>query len=163
MAASPDAPRPGLLEVGRVARSHGLRGEVLVELTSDRPERTEPGAVLVTDDGELTVVEARPHQRRWLVRFAGVDRREDADALRGSVLWGEPIEDEETVWVHDLIGATVLDRGGVRRGVVVAVVANPASDLLELDSGALVPSTFLEGPPVDGVVRVDTPEGLFDL
>ena len=163
MAATPEAPRAGLLEVGRIARSHGLRGEVLVDLLSDRPERSAPGAVHMTVSGDLTVVEARPHQQRWIFRFVGCDRREDADALRGTVLWGEPIEDEGTLWVHHLIGCSVVDADGVRRGTVVSVLANPAADLLELDSGALVPTTFVQGPPVDGVVEVDTPDGLFDL
>jgi 16S rRNA processing protein RimM len=58
--------------------------------------------------------------------------------------------------------------GDVDRGVVVAVRANPASDLLELDSGALVPVTFVLGPPseaADGTrnLSVDVPAGLFDL
>lgn len=163
MAATPEAPRAGLLEVGRVARSHGLRGEVLVDLLSDRPERSTPGAVHVTSSGELIVAGARRHQKRWIIQFVGCERREDADALRGTVLWGEPIEDEDALWVHDLIGCTVVDVGGVQRGTVVSVLANPAADLLELDSGALVPTTFVEGPPVDGVVLVDTPDGLFEL
>ena len=163
MAATPEPPRPGLLQVGTVARSHGLRGEVLVDLVSDRPERVAPAAVHSTASGELVVAEARPHQQRWLVRYEGVARREDADALRGTVLWGEPIDDDETLWVHDLIGATVVDAEGTPRGEVVAVLANPAADLLELDSGSLVPVTFVVGEPADGVVRVEVPDGLFDL
>jgi 16S rRNA processing protein RimM len=44
----------------------------------------------------------------------------------------------------------------------VAVVANPAADLLELDTGALVPSNFVTSIEGDSVL-VDTPDGLFDL
>ena len=47
--------------------------------------------------------------------------------------------------MHELVGARVVDAGGVDRGLVVTVVANPASDLLELDSGALVPLRFVVG------------------
>ncbi len=163
MEANSDAPRDGLLEVGRVARAHGLQGEVVVDLISDRPERSEPGAVHLTADGELTVVAARRHQQRWIFRFAGCGSREDADALRGTVLWGEPIDDEATLWVHELVGCTVVDGEGINRGAVVAVLANPAADLLELESGALVPMNFVVGAPVDDVVRVDVPAGLFEL
>lgn len=157
------APGEGLLRVGRVARGHGLRGEVLVELTSDRPERSVVGATFVTDSGDLVVAEARPHQLRWLMRFEGVTDRPAADDLRGIVLWAEPIEDEGTLWVHDLIGCAVRDQRGVARGTVVSVLDNPAADIMELDSGALVPVNFIVAGPENTEVVVDVPDGLFDL
>jgi 16S rRNA processing protein RimM len=64
--------------------------------------------------------------------------------------------------VHDLVGAEVLEPDGTRRGRVTAVVANPAADLLELDTGALVPLTFVVEHG-GGRVVVDPPVGLFDL
>jgi 16S rRNA processing protein RimM len=157
------APGEGLLRVGRVARSHGLRGEVLVELTSDRRERSAVGAAFVTDDRDLVVAEARSHQKRWLMRFEGVTDRPGADELRGTVLWAEPIEDEGTLWVHDLIGCAVRDQSGVVRGNVLSVLDNPAADIMELDSGALVPVNFIVSGPEHSEVLVDVPDGLFDL
>ena len=56
----------------------------------------------------------------------------------------------------------VVDQTGVDRGACVSVIDNPANDLLELDTGHLVPVTFVESV-VDGVITVDTPDGLFDL
>lgn len=152
----------GLLEVGRVGRAHGLNGEVAVTLTSNRLERVEPGAVLQTERGDLTVVAARPHRERWLVTFDGVGDRDAAERLSGLVLWGEPLDDEDALWVHELIGCRVRDQAGVDRGVVTEVVANPAADLLQLDDGSLVPLTFVVSLDA-GVVDVDVPEGLFDL
>ena len=164
-----DAPDPGatgaprLLEVGRITKAHGLRGEVVVKLTSDRAERVAPGAQFSTDRGTLTVRSSRPHQDRWVVLFDGVEGREAAEALRGLVLHGEPIDDPEELWVHELIGCTVRTVDGVDRGVVESVMDNPAADLLVLDTGALVPVVFVVGTPHDGVIRVDTPDGLFEL
>lgn len=146
-----------------MARAHGLRGEVIVDLGSDRAERTAPGATFATDRGDLVLVEAHPHQGRWRVSFEGSSTREDAEALHGLVLWAEPLEDDETLWVHELIGCRVVDQYGSGRGEVVAVVQNPASDLLELDTGSLVPAAFVVGGPESGVVRVDVPEGLFEI
>jgi 16S rRNA processing protein RimM len=151
-----------LLEVGRVAKPHGLRGEVVVRLTTDRVERLAPGSVLHSDGGDLVVVASRPHQDRWIVVFDGVDGREAADRLRGVTLRAEPLEDPDEVWVHDLVGSTVVTVGGDEVGTCVSVVANPASDLLELDSGALVPLAFLVGA-APGRVTIDPPDGLFDL
>ena len=151
----------GLLEVGRVTKPHGLRGEVIVELVTDRVERVAPGTLLHADAGPLTIERSSSHQGRWIVQFAGVTTREGAEALRGTVLLAHPIDDPDALWVHDLIGSAVLDVDGTERGRVVSVVANPASDLLELDDGTLVPVRFVTGRAA-GVVHVDPPAGLFD-
>jgi len=149
-----------VLEVGRITKPHGIRGEVIVELVTDRTERLAPGTTLETSRGPLVVTASSPHQTRWIVRFAGVDDREGAEALRGTVLSAEPLDDPDALWVHELIGATVVDGSGAEHGRVVSVVANPASDLLELDGGDLVPLRFV----VDhrpGRITVDVPDGLW--
>ena len=73
---------PARLEVGRIGRAHGLRGEVAVTLSTDRAERVAVGSRLHVDERVLTVVAARPHQGRWLVRFEEVGDRTAAEALR---------------------------------------------------------------------------------
>jgi 16S rRNA processing protein RimM len=150
-----------VLEVGRVVKPHGIRGEVVVDLVTDRHERLDAGSVLDADGTALEVESARPHQRRWIVRFAGVVDREGADRLRGAVLRAEPIDDPGALWVHELIGARVRDLGGRDLGLVTAVEANPASDLLVLESGALVPLTFLVSR-IGADLVVDLPDGLLD-
>ena len=97
-----------------------------------------------------------------MVQFEGVLDRTGAERLAGRSLTAEPIDDPEALWVHELVGSRVVDAGsGLERGRVVAVVANPAHELLELDSGHLVPIVFVQSC-LDGVTLVDTPEGLFD-
>lgn len=133
-----------------------------MRLTTDRTERLDVGSVLQTVGGPLTVMASRPHQRDWIVSFDGVPDRNAAENLRGTVLKAEPLEDPDALWVHELVGARVVTADGVERGTVATVEANPASDLLVLDSGALVPVHFVVSSG-DGVVTVDVPEGLFDL
>lgn len=150
-----------LLEIGRVGKPHGLRGEVVVSITSDRPERTAPGAVWILDGGPVTVEAIQPYQHRWLVRIAGVDSREAADAINGQVVRAEPIDDPDALWVHELVGATVVTPDGRAWGTVAAVLANPADDLLELDDGTLVPVGFVtDGSGLPTRVVVDPPTGL---
>jgi len=70
------------------------------------------------------------------------------------------------VWVHQVIGARVVDADGGDRGRCVGVIANPADDLLELESGALVPGRFVTSVVAadDGfVVTVAPPAGLFEV
>ncbi|MHB8328740.1 MAG: ribosome maturation factor RimM [Acidimicrobiales bacterium] len=145
-----------------MVKPHGLRGETVVYLITNRAERAEPGAVFSTDVGELLVEQARPFQGRWLVVFQGVHTREASDALRGVVLRAPALEDPGALWVHELVGADVVRAGdGAKLGRVAAVVANPASDLLELEGGGLVPLRFVidHGP---GRVVVDVPAGLLE-
>lgn len=151
--------RPALLEVGRVARAHGLTGEVLVELWGEG-SRLAPGSALATHHGELVVETARPHQRAHLVRFVGVADRSGAEALRGLILLAPPLERPGTLWVHELIGALVVSPDGRQLGVVEAVEKNPASDLLVLAGGALVPLHFVVSFEPGRPVVVDVPEGL---
>jgi 16S rRNA processing protein RimM len=152
-----------LLEVGRIAKAHGLRGEVAVLLTTDRLERLEPGSRLHTRTGVLEVAASRPHQGGHLVTFVGIADRTAAEGLRGLVLHAEPLDDADELWVHDLVGRTVVEVDGTVRGTVTALEVNPASDLLVLDSGALVPLRFVVDEDDPHRLVVDTPEGLFDL
>jgi 16S rRNA processing protein RimM len=154
-----------LREVGRIGRAHGVQGELYVTLITDRVERLAPGARLLAGTQWLTVTESRTQQQRWLVRFVGVDDRTAAEKLTNAVLHAEPIDvdgDDDALWVHELIGSRVVDQQGVDRGTCVAVIDNPAHDILELDSGALIPVIFVVSCR-DGVATIDVPEGLFDL
>jgi 16S rRNA processing protein RimM len=150
-----------LLEVGRVVRPHGLRGDVVVDLVTDRTDRVAPGTVLQSERGPLTVLSSQPHQHRFIVAFDGVFDREGAQALVGSILQAEAVDDPDAMWVHELIGSVVRETDGTERGRVVSVQANPAHDQLVLDSGAMVPSVFVVSC-VDGVTLIDPPEGLFE-
>ena len=155
------------LEVGRIIKAHGLRGQVIVDLWTDRDERLNPGTVLATDRGPLTVISsarhaAAAHQSRFIVTFDGVSERDDAERWRGVVLRAKAIEDEDVIWIHELFNAEVVDVKGVVRGKVVDVESNPASDILVLDTGALVPLVFVVGVEANVRIDIDAPEGLFE-
>lgn len=142
-----------------MVKAHGLRGEVVVKLLTDRRERVAPGSVLHSRRGLLEVVASRPHQGGFLVSFAGVLGREAAEDLNGTVLSAPPLDDPDTLWVHELIDAEVVGVDGTAYGSVVAVEANPASDLLVLDGGGLVPLRFVTDRSAGRLV-IDPPEGL---
>lgn len=151
-----------LLEVGTVAKAHGTAGEVVVRLITNQTERLDRGSSLMSDLGELVVSKSRPHHDKWLVQFHGVENRTQAEELRGLTLRAEPLDIPDALWVHELIGSVVKEVSGVERGTVKTVVANPASDLLELDTGHLVPLTFVI-EFTEGIILVDVPDGLFEL
>lgn len=164
-----------------MVKPHGLHGEVVVELVTDREERLATGSRLVAtpasaaaqragSQGELVVTRTRKQRdfterrrARYIVSFDEMTSVDAAEQWRGATLLAPPLDDPDTLWVDDLVGANVLlaeTREPV--GTCVALVANPASDLLELDTGALVPVVFVVEQG-DGVIVIDPPAGLFDL
>ncbi|HLI24957.1 MAG TPA: hypothetical protein VKU91_08365 [Acidimicrobiales bacterium] len=150
-----------------MVRPHGLGGAAVVELVTNRRERLQPGAVLRGPEGQtLRVESAQPlpgasSRHRYLVRFEGVGDRRDAEELRGLRLLAEPLEDADAWWVHQLIGARVTSATGDYLGTVVALEANPASDLLVLDGGGLIPLRFV-AERGEGWLRADVPNGLLE-
>lgn len=149
------------LDVGRIVKAHGLKGHVIVDLWTDRTERLDVGSQLETDRGTLTVESASAHQERYIVRFDRIVTRDDADQWRGVVLRATRLNEDE-LWIDQLFGARVVDQHGVDRGIVTDVEANPASDLLVLDSGSLVPLTFVVSVLAHERIEVDVPDGLFE-
>jgi 16S rRNA processing protein RimM len=137
-------------------------------LWTDVVDRLAPGSVLASVWGPLRVVTSRPlggQRDRYLVQFEGVIDRAGAERLRGVDLSAEPLDVPGTLWVHDLVGMSVRDVGsGAELGRVSAVEANPASDLLVLESGALIPIRFVVRlDAAADVVDVEIPEGLLEL
>ena len=153
-----------MLGVGVIVKPHGLSGDVIVKLTTNRDERVDPGVVLTAEDGrEFRVVRSSSHRGRFIVTFQGVSGIDEAEALRSTQLFAPPLEDPDELWVHELIGARVEDTSGTVLGTVDGVQANPASDLLVLDGGALIPLRFVVGSEPGVRVTVDIPDGLLDL
>ncbi len=156
---------PRLLEVGHIARAHGLDGSVVVSLVTNRVERLAPGSRLVArrDRASITleVVVARPFKDRYLVRFVGVEDRTGAEALHGMTLFAPAIEDPEALFVHELIGSEVVERSGLAHGRVTSVEANPASDLLVVEGRYYVPLRFVVDRE-DGRLIIEAPPGLFE-
>lgn len=143
-------------------RPHGLAGDVVVDLWTDRTERVGVGVILSSDAGELRVEASRAHQDRFLVRFEGVGDRSRAETLRGLELRAAALHVDGALWTHELVGARVLTVTGRDIGTVAALEPNPASDLLVLESGALVPLRFVTAFEPKVQVTVDIPEGLVD-
>jgi 16S rRNA processing protein RimM len=167
------------LVVGQIVRPHGIRGEVVINVTTDEPDaRYVVGSVLATDPtsaGPLVIEEIRSHQGRLVIAFEGVLDRTAAEALRGVRLCVDSAavaapEDPDEFHDFQLIGLTAVNPAGETLGEVADVDHSPAADLLVLrrpDGGtALVPFIKTMVPSVDldaGRLVLTPPEGLFDL
>ena len=168
------------LVVGRIARPHGVRGELVVEVRTDDPdERLAAGVVLATEPaavGPLEVTRARWHSGRLLLSFDGVTDRDQADQLRGVMLVVdsadlEDIGDPDEFRDHQLIGLAVIGPGGEHVGEVADVLHYGQDLLVVAGSGPregseiMVPFVAELVPVVDLEAKrlvIDPPPGLLD-
>lgn len=171
------------LVTGRVARSHGVHGELVVDVRTDDPEeRFAVGTVLHarrprerdTTDHEVTAV--RSHSGRLLVRLAGVDDRATADGLRGLLFVVDhselpPSADPDEFYDHELVGLRVELTDGTEVGTVLDVLHGAAGELLSVrpagrsEGEHLVPFVAAIVTSVDrttGTVVIDPPDGLLE-
>jgi 16S rRNA processing protein RimM len=133
---NPAPPPVERVAVGRITRAHGVSGEVAVLVLSQLPERFEPGSSLLLEDagdGTLTVVAARPHRQRLLVRFEGVEDRNAAERLAGRYLFvpsaSVPPPPEGEYWTHQLLGCQVVTERGASLGRIAEVMHTQANDV----------------------------------
>lgn len=156
------------LEIGGIARAHGIRGEVVIH-THD-PDSTILGEldVLWVGGVERKLLAARNTQRGWLVQLEGVVTRNDAEALRGQAVEVDraaiPREDGE-VLLDDMIGCRVVLPDGRAWGTIAGILLGP-QELLVIHDGEverllpLVDAFVTHIDVAGGVVTVDPPEGL---
>jgi 16S rRNA processing protein RimM len=120
--------------VGRIAKAHGVRGELSVVVLSEVSERFYPGAVVWLEDGRsLTVTASKPYRDRLLVTFQEVRDRNQAEALQTALLVvpesSSPPLPEGSWWDHQIEGCSVITDTGRELGKVVEVIHTAANDV----------------------------------
>ncbi len=177
---------PLLIEIGRVTRGHGIRGEIKIEGAPDFLEALATvKRIFVSPAGEdarsaeridsilgfaAPVVKCRLHQSAALVLIRGVATRNDSEALRGARIFAFeadlPELSDDEYYAHDLIGLQVVDEAGGAIGELVDVLATGANDVYVIQGPAgerLLPAIESVIKAIDleaGLIRVAVPEGL---
>jgi 16S rRNA processing protein RimM len=169
-----ERPEPVEVVVGVVGRAHGIRGEVVIDVRTDEPDRRfAVGQILRAEDTTRTfrVVSSRLHSGRWLLGFSELADRSAAEQARGIrlVIDVDPHErpaDPEEYFDRQLVGLTVLAAGGATVGRVTGVLHHAEQDLLEVqgdDTRHLIPFVRAIVPEVDlaaGTLRLADVPGL---
>ena len=125
------------MTVGRVGRPHGVDGSFFVEDASGAAERFARGAKLLAGgEPAEVVVSKRGSGGRFVIKLDRTVSRGTALAVRREEL---PPLDEDTYYTFQLVGLAVEEEGGRRLGTVSEVENRPANDVLELDTGLLLP------------------------
>lgn len=155
------------LEAGKIVRTHGVRGELVLECWADSPEFVAQAGRLYFDGGKADagVLASRVHKGRLLLRLKGVDTVEQADALRGKVLYlnrDDVALPQGQVFLQDLIGLRCVDAGtGREYGVLREVLPTGANDVYRIVDGEGKEYLF---PAVKHMVpRISVEEGVIEL
>jgi len=138
------------VQIGRVGRPHGLDGSFVVESASQDPRWFEPGAKLLVAGEVAEVVGSKTAGGRPVIRL---DRRPERGAALEVERSALPATEQDEFYVFELIGLEAVEESGRSLGKVVDVAPGVANDVLELDSGAMLP--FHE----DCIRDVDLAEG----
>jgi 16S rRNA processing protein RimM len=164
---------PDYLAVGRILRPWGVRGELKVEILTEDPARFERLETVYVglEFVPYRLERARLHRGAVLLKLAGCDDRNAAEALRGLLIQvamadALPLEEGE-YWIHQIIGLEVWTSAGDLLGTVQEVLETGANDvyIVRGRSGreVLIPalkSVVLDIDLVAGRMLVELPEGL---
>ena len=159
------------MPVARILKPHGLEGEVVVELCTDAPERlTEDGSVTLSAPGqvgEFKVESVRPTTgERALMKFRGVDDRDEAERLRGRLVQVDrqsiPPPPEGAYYDFQIVGLRVITTAGKQLGRVTEIIRTGANDIYATDD-VLIPAVDNVIVAIDlerGEMTVEEVEGL---
>ena len=165
------------LQVARIGKPHGIRGEVTAQVMTDTPEeRFTAGEELIVVDGPvktLTIANARWNKTILLLSFKEIADRNQAETLRGARLEIEvsdqPEDDSDEWYEHELLDLKVM-LDGEQVGTITALRTNPAQDLLVFENadGEEIYLPFVDEfvPEIDpeaGIVVITPPAGLLTL
>ena len=137
-----DPQNPDYLVIGQITKPHGVRGELRVEVTTERPERyLELEEVLIAKNERQTpqtveIDSVRFHQGKALVKFVGYNYRDQVEQFRKWLILvpteqAIPLEEGEFFY-YQLIGMEVVTDEGVSVGEVVEIIQTGANDVFVL-------------------------------
>lgn len=142
----PALKKPVLL--AQIGAAHGVKGEVRVKAFGGPEALGDYGSLWAEDGSKFKIVRMRPSKAVMVVKFKGVNSRNEAEALNGVELFVDrsalPDDtDEDEFYITDLIGCDVHDETGTHMGAVMNVADFGAGDLLEISP--LLPQGGLGG------------------
>lgn len=134
-AGPPTAGGPAFLVIGKVRRPHGVRGDVVVEIYTDSPEKLIPekAVFLGEQHDKLIIARRRSHNEGLLLGFEGVSTPEQAGRYRNQIVSIASSETQELpegqYYFHELIDLNVVDEDGNNLGKLTEVLETGANDV----------------------------------
>jgi len=162
---------PVFLAIGQLRRSHGVKGEIGMEVMTDFPERVHPNNTVFVGPKHLPqkIITVRWNNRLMLVSFEGFTDCDQVSILRNQIVYvrteNVPTLPEGEYYYHQLIGLKVVDESGQEIGKLEEILETGSNDVYRVQSGQgeeiLLPATEEVIRKVDlaqGIVIVRPPE-----
>jgi 16S rRNA processing protein RimM len=131
---------PDYLEIGRIIRPHGVRGEMVAEAGSDLLPGLASGTEIYVgpEHNKMVLDSIRPHRDRVLLKIRSIADRNQAEALRNQALYlsadqVDPLPDGE-YYYWQIVGLEVFEESGHRLGVVKNIIETGANDVYVIES-----------------------------
>jgi len=122
--------------IGKVGRPHGIDGAFFVEQPSDDKRWWQTGATFLAGGEQVAVVAHRTSSGRPVIKLdRPVERGTQLEVERDAL----PPTAEDEYYAFELIGLPVVEENGRALGSVQVVLPGVANDVLELDTGVLLP------------------------
>lgn len=138
-AAPPGSPTTGepvvYLAVGTLRRSHGIRGDMLLDINTDFPDRLKPGTFLYVGDKKqrIKITRRRPHNDGMLLGFEGISNAEQTARYRAETVYvlaeDRPPLPEGEYYHHQIIGMQVFAEDGAALGELTEIIETGANDV----------------------------------
>jgi 16S rRNA processing protein RimM len=170
---SPPVGEPEYLVVGFLRRPHGVKGEMLMDIYTDFPERLKTGITLYVGDQyrPMVIASRRHHASGMLVRFRGIKTPEEAGLYRNTWVYvpaaNRPALPEGEYYHHQLVGLNVIADDGRELGVVADIIETGANDVYvvrDVDGKEVllpaIPPVILDIELADRQMRVHLLDGL---
>ena len=132
---SPSEGEPEFIAVGRLRASHGVKGEISMQIYTDFPERLHPGGIVYIGEQHLPlqITSKRPKDKLLLLSFKGYEDIDHVNVLRNAMVYTKtenlPALPEGQYYHHQLIGLNVMDETGGLLGKLVEIIETGANDV----------------------------------
>ena len=181
IAGNPGSPTAGepvvYLAVGTLRRSHGIRGDLLVDVITDFPERLKPGTLVYLGDKKqpLKITRRKPHNDGLILGFEGVNTAEQTANYRTQMIYvkadDRPSLPDGEYYHHQVLGLKVIDEGDNLLGLISEIIVTGANDVYVVKTEGtpareiLIPAiqqVILDVNLADKIMRVHLLPGLVD-
>lgn len=163
------------LEIGKLVNTHGIKGELKLDLWCDDIDYVKQFETVYLDDKGiklLTPVAVRPQKNMAIIKFAEITSIERAEEYKNKIIYGnrdDAVIDDDANYIADLIGCRVVDIETEQEyGTVMDVLNHGASDILELaDNGTkkyvpVIPDIVKEIDTDSEIIKIKYMQGLFE-
>lgn len=156
------------IEAGRITNTHGVAGEVKIEVWLDSPRYFKTFRRIFIDGVEVELVTARTHKDFIIAKLEGVEDVNDAMRLKGRTVYIDRADaalPRGGYFLSDIIGASVLDEQGNEIGRLTEIMETPASNIYVVkgETEHLIPAVpeFIKSTDADnGIITVHLIEGM---